>query len=62
MHEMGIALQIVEIASAAIPEDRPGVPVEAVNVRLGKLSTVVPDSLRFCFDAAIQGTVRAAAS
>ena len=50
MHEMGIAQQIVRIAAASIPEDRTYYPVERVNIRVGKLTTVVPESLGFCFD------------
>lgn len=50
MHEMGIAMQIVEIAGASIPADIKGVRVERVNLKVGKLSAVVPESLRFCFE------------
>ena len=56
MHEMGIALQIIEIATASIPPDLEGVQVETVNLKIGKLAAVVPDSLRFCFDVAVQDT------
>ena len=56
MHEMGIALQIVEIATASIPEDLKGVPVERIHLKVGKLSAVVPESLRFCFQAASRDT------
>ena len=50
MHEMTIALRIVEISASAIPPDLSGIQVEAVNVQIGKLSAVVPESLRYCFD------------
>ncbi|WP_373498763.1 hydrogenase maturation nickel metallochaperone HypA [Desulfococcus sp.] len=56
MHEMGIAMQVVEIATAAIPEDMAGSRVERVNLRVGKLSAVVPDSLRFCYDVIVRDT------
>jgi len=56
MHEMGIAMQLVEIASAAIPKDMENVQVEKVNLKLGKLSSVVPDSLRFCFEIITKDT------
>jgi len=56
MHEMGIALQIVEIATASIPPDAGLVRVEKINLKIGKLAAVVPDSLRFCFDVAIKDT------
>ena len=56
MHEMGIAMQIVEIAMASIPADLEDVKVEKVNLAVGKLSAVVPDSLQFCFKIASQDT------
>ena len=56
MHEMGIALQVVEIAKNSIPPELTGVKVEAVNLKVGKLSAVVPDSLRFCFDVVVKDT------
>jgi hydrogenase nickel incorporation protein HypA/HybF len=49
MHEMGIAMQIVEIAVASIPDEMKPARVERVNVKVGKLSAIVTDSLRFCF-------------
>jgi hydrogenase nickel incorporation protein HypA/HybF len=61
MHEMGIALQIIEIAAGAIPQGAPAGCVRQVNVKVGKLSAVVPESLRFCFDIASRDTVLAGA-
>ena len=61
MHEMGIALQIVEIATASIPPTAGNVQVEKINLRIGKLAAVVPDSLRLCFDVAVKDTVLAGA-
>lgn len=61
MHEMGIAMQLVEIATSAIPKDMENVQVEKVNLRLGKLSSVVPDSLRFCFEIITKDTPLAGA-
>lgn len=49
MHEMAIALQIVEIAKAAVPADMNAAKVELVNLRVGRLTAVVPETLRFCF-------------
>ena len=54
MHEMGIALQIVEIATASIPPDAGPVKVEKINLKIGKLAAVVPESLRFCFEVAVK--------
>lgn len=57
MHEMGIALQIIEIAAASIPAHLKHVRVAQVNLKIGKLTAVVPDSLRFCFDVAARETL-----
>ena len=56
MHEMGIAMEIVDIAKASIPKDMQGAKVQRVNLQVGKLSAIVPDSLRFCFDLVVKDT------
>jgi hydrogenase nickel incorporation protein HypA/HybF len=56
MHEMGIAMQIIEIAVASIPSDLENAEVKKVNIKVGKLSAVVPESLHFCFQIAAQET------
>ena len=56
MHEMGIALQIIEIAKSSLPPDLADARVERINLRVGKLAAVVPSSLRFCFEVAAKGT------
>jgi hydrogenase nickel incorporation protein HypA/HybF len=56
MHEMGIAMQVVEIAVASIPADLKDARVKRVNLKVGKLSAVVSESLQFCFQIAIQDT------
>jgi len=61
MHEMGIAQQIIDIATASIPPDMRSARVERVNLKIGKLSAVVPDSLRFCFEIVSQDTPLAGA-
>ena len=61
MHEMGIAMQIIEIATASIPDDMAGARVAKINLKVGQLSAVVPDSLRFCFEIASQDTPLGAA-
>jgi hydrogenase nickel incorporation protein HypA/HybF len=50
MHEMGIAQQIIEIANSSIPDDLEKMPVERINLKIGQMSSVVPGSLRFCFE------------
>jgi hydrogenase nickel incorporation protein HypA/HybF len=54
MHEMGIAMSIVEIVEESIPEAMRDRAVEAVVVDIGRLSTVIPENLRFCFTVAAQ--------
>jgi hydrogenase nickel incorporation protein HypA/HybF len=49
MHEMGIAQELVRIALDALPADLKDPKVESLNLRIGKLSSVVPHSLTFCF-------------
>ncbi len=61
MHEMGIAQQVIHIALAALPPECAGAKVEVLNLRIGRLTAVVPESLRFCFDIASQGTPLAGA-
>ena len=56
MHEMGIAMQIIDIAKASIPPNMQGVRIERVNLQIGKLSAVVPTSLTFCFEIAAKDT------
>lgn len=58
---MGIAQKIVEIAVGAIPAGLAGAPVEAVHLRVGKLTAVVPESLRFCFEVIARDTPLAGA-
>jgi len=61
MHEMGIAMEIVEIAISSIPDNIKNVCVERVNLKVGKLAAIVPDSLRFCFDIVSKDTPLAGA-
>ena len=55
MHELSIALELVELATAEAR--RLGtVRVVALHLRAGPLCGVVPDALRFSFDVAAAGT------
>ncbi|MGW6373009.1 hydrogenase maturation nickel metallochaperone HypA/HybF [Streptomyces niveus] len=53
MHELSITQSIVD----AVCERAAGRPVHTVSVRVGMLTAVVPDSMRFCFDLTTAGTV-----
>lgn len=61
MHEMGIAVRIVEIAISAIPPDVEDARIERINMRIGRLTAVEPESLRFCFNIASSDTPLAGA-
>lgn len=56
MHEMGIAMQIIEIAIDSIPVGLENAKVEKINLEIGKLAAVVPESLHFCFQVAAKET------
>ncbi|MCC5645609.1 hydrogenase maturation nickel metallochaperone HypA [Nostoc sp. CHAB 5824] len=57
MHELGITQNIVAI----VIEHAKGAKVQRVLLEIGKLSAVMPDAIRFCFDICTQGTVLAGA-
>ena len=54
MHEMSIASSMLEAVQAE--SARLGAHVFAVGVKIGELSGVDSESLRFCFDALVQDT------
>jgi hydrogenase nickel incorporation protein HypA/HybF len=54
MHELSIAMSIVELAEEEA--ERRAVQVEAVHLRLGALSGVVKDILLSCYEMACEGT------
>lgn len=53
MHELSITQSVVD----QIAERMDGETVTGVCLEIGKLSGVVPDSVRFCFDLVCTGTV-----
>lgn len=57
MHELSICQGIIEVARTALEElPPPPPPVSRVTVRIGRLTAVVPDSLRYHFDLVTPGT------
>ena len=56
MHELSIALSLVESADAAA-RDAGARRVTGVHLRVGALSGVVTEALRFSFGVAAQGTL-----
>jgi hydrogenase nickel incorporation protein HypA/HybF len=53
MHELGITRHIVAICC----EHAAGARVARVTVEIGRLSAVLPDAVRFCFDVCSRGTL-----
>src|SRR5215831_18240044 len=58
MHELGIVQEIL----AVVTEHSGGARVRRVVLEIGKLSAVLPDAVRFCFDLCSEGTVAEGAS
>jgi hydrogenase nickel incorporation protein HypA/HybF len=52
MHELGITQEIVALAEARGGGRR----VRRVVVEIGRLTAVLPDAVRFCFDLCAEGT------
>src|SRR5688572_2815327 len=52
MHELGITQEIVSIA---LDESR-GRNVRRIVVQIGRLTAVLPDAVRFCFELCAEGT------
>jgi len=55
MHELSIAQGIVDIVGQYVAPEQTA-DVRTINVRIGALAGVVPDSLTFCFTAITAGT------
>ena len=52
MHELAITQSIVD----AVTDHTGGAKVAAVQLKVGKLSGIVPEAMRFCFDMVTDGT------
>lgn len=52
MHEVGITQEIVAIAASHARTGR----VKRVVVEIGRLTAVLPEAVRFCFEACAEGT------
>lgn len=55
MHELSIALSMIELASEEV-DRRGGGRVSALHLKLGSLSGVVKEALTFSYEIACQGT------
>ena len=58
MHELGITSEIIAI----VTEQSQGRKVTKVVLEIGKLSAILPDAVRFCFEMCGKGTVAEGAS
>jgi hydrogenase nickel incorporation protein HypA/HybF len=58
MHELAIAESVIDTVTQRLPDAK----VTCVHLEIGPLSGVVPDSIRFCFDLATEGTGLAGAA
>jgi hydrogenase nickel incorporation protein HypA/HybF len=56
MHEMSIALSIVEAVDAKARQEGAGM-ISAIDLLVGKLAGIEAESLKFCFSAAAKGTL-----
>ncbi len=56
MHEMSIAMNIVNIACKEAQKDG-ATSISTIELDVGKLSGVMVDSLNFCYDSACKGTL-----
>lgn len=56
MHEMSIALSIVEAVEAKARKEGAG-RISGIDLVIGKLAGIEPESLKFCFSAAAKGTL-----
>jgi hydrogenase nickel incorporation protein HypA/HybF len=56
MHELGIAQEVVALVAEHAQRK-----VTRVVLEIGKLSAILPDAVRFCFDLCSEGTVVAGA-
>lgn len=52
MHELSITQSVVDAVSQRLPDTR----IASIQLEIGKLSGIVADSVRFCFDLVVDGT------
>ncbi|MDW4908947.1 hydrogenase maturation nickel metallochaperone HypA [Streptomyces sp. ADMS] len=57
MHEMSVALAVVDQVAEAATRAGDVTAVRSVRLQVGELAGVVPDSLAFCFELACAGTL-----
>ena len=55
MHEMSIAVNIIDILKGEM-EKHDACRLKGIKLKIGELTAIEPESLRFCFEALIEGT------
>lgn len=55
MHELSIAMSLAELVEEQLA-DEPNAAVTAVDIRIGMLSSVVPEALQFAWEPVARGT------
>lgn len=55
MHELAIAMSLAELVEEQLA-DEPDAAVTAVDIRIGTLSSVVPEALQFAWEPVARGT------
>ena len=58
MHELSIAASIVDAVTESVAA-YPGAHVKEVRLRVGALASVIEDSLQFCWEITVEGTLLA---
>lgn len=56
MHELALAQELINILDQNVVEHRLK-EVNQITIQIGILSNVIPDALRFCFEACALGTI-----
>lgn len=56
MHEMSIAINIIDRVKSEM-EEHGAHRLKSLNLKIGEMTAVEPESLRFCFNAMTEGTV-----
>lgn len=52
VHELGITQSVVETVLESVEAPR----ITGLQLEIGRISGLVPDSVRFCFDLVVEGT------
>ena len=56
MHEMSIAMNVVEIVTDTAKQNN-AKKINSIELDVGALSGIIPDALEFCFESACKGTI-----